>query len=815
MRLKNKKNLLILTSCLMLSTIAGIHALNGNHFRANAAATTVEMSSFSSVNGTLDEVVSYTSAKGGGTSNPAVNSGQIRLYQGNPGGNITLSVADGYFIKEAKIGSGMATSIAYNLGADTNKSQTEALAKDAVYTLSIDNQDVSSVTFHCMGTSKNARLYVNYLSVTYDVKGSTIDPSVTTYNVTFDANGGLIGTNSTVVKEVVENEVVVAPDAPTREDDNYIYTFEGWYSSLADAESLTNPFNFETTITSDISLYAGYSKEEKLTSTYSYTFNEKVIDSNGSFSLGVVTWNISGDGGYWGYNSTKGQQLGSGSSSYGTLSVKSDYFSDKLIYNVKINASGGSSVSADLDLKLDGVSSSLGTKALTDAATEYVFDFTNNPIHVLNSLEFYITQSSSKAIYIKSIEVEYANYVDPFYHVTFESNGGTEVATQDLKNDGSEKATKPTDPTKAPDSEYSYTFGGWYSDADLTTEYNFDSFVTENITLYAKWDMTPLNTVDKSFVKTETETSLAFDFSGDFEKESADIVANITVNEGSATHDQRFTSSTKFDCYGNGTNPYSNSLRFDHNDENLKYTLNNKLDSEFVLTFDAGANTDSEPTSEFTLSGYDASGNPIQGYETKVVISNKVAAGYVNYSLKLAKNGNVSYFVLNFTKHTGNVCVRNLTVSHKEAAKGAPIISNFANLSMKFRYQFDFENYTGVEESGLIVSQVDLVDPTASGNDIYALYSEDTTTTKIFKNTSLKSTYTVAMNNIPFDQTSTAITSVAYIKVSGNYYFNIKKTYSVQDMLKEYAKSSETLTFDNGEFKISDIANSFLGTLNA
>ena len=64
--------------------------------------------------------------------------------------------------------------------------------------------------------------------------------------------------------------------------------------------------------------------------------------------------------------------------------------------------------------------------------------------------------------------------------VTFNSNGGSSVAAQTIA-DGT-KATKPADPSKS-----GYTFGGWYTDSACTTAYDFNSAVTADLTLYAKW----------------------------------------------------------------------------------------------------------------------------------------------------------------------------------------------------------------------------------------------------------------------------------------------------------------------------------------
>ena len=67
--------------------------------------------------------------------------------------------------------------------------------------------------------------------------------------------------------------------------------------------------------------------------------------------------------------------------------------------------------------------------------------------------------------------------VENTYTVTFDSNGGGSVASQPVKE--GEKAVKPADPTRS-----GYTFKGWYLNG---VKYDFDTPVTGNITLVAKW----------------------------------------------------------------------------------------------------------------------------------------------------------------------------------------------------------------------------------------------------------------------------------------------------------------------------------------
>ena len=69
----------------------------------------------------------------------------------------------------------------------------------------------------------------------------------------------------------------------------------------------------------------------------------------------------------------------------------------------------------------------------------------------------------------------------PTYTVTFNANGhGTAPAAQTVSQ-GS-KATQPTAPTTT-----GYTFGGWYKESNCANAFDFNTAITDNITLYAKW----------------------------------------------------------------------------------------------------------------------------------------------------------------------------------------------------------------------------------------------------------------------------------------------------------------------------------------
>lgn len=64
--------------------------------------------------------------------------------------------------------------------------------------------------------------------------------------------------------------------------------------------------------------------------------------------------------------------------------------------------------------------------------------------------------------------------------VSFDSDGGSAVAAQTIVK--GTKATQPTAPTKT-----GKTFGGWYTEVALSNAFDFDTLVSADTTLYAKW----------------------------------------------------------------------------------------------------------------------------------------------------------------------------------------------------------------------------------------------------------------------------------------------------------------------------------------
>ena len=144
--------------------------------------------------------------------------------------------------------------------------------------------------------------------------------------------------------------------------------------------------------------------------TYSYTFSAVTWTAYGDKTLSNVTWTAAGtSGAFFGYDAnntpSKGQQFGSSSYPATTLGLTTSGIQGT-ITSVKINTCGASSIAGAVAIAVGGTSFTIGSstsQVLTSTSTNYTFTGSGNGSVVISW-----TQTSSKAIYIKSIEVTYS-----------------------------------------------------------------------------------------------------------------------------------------------------------------------------------------------------------------------------------------------------------------------------------------------------------------------------------------------------------------------------------------------------------------------
>ena len=249
----------LLSLCLLflISILGGGNAVN--------AQTTVTKTSFTDGDETgasLDKVVSYTTAKGDGTTPPAVKSGELRLYQPGKnktyGNSITISVVDGYTLSSVSIKTSQATAYSYTLDESTDYSTKTSLSANA--TATVDGLSNKSITFYCMGASSSNRLIISSISVTYVSTASvgTTEPEISysTSSLTIAANGTLTqptlkNPNGVAIKSYSSSNKSVA----TVTDAGVIALAGGTGTATITATSLANETYAEGTATYTLTVF--------------------------------------------------------------------------------------------------------------------------------------------------------------------------------------------------------------------------------------------------------------------------------------------------------------------------------------------------------------------------------------------------------------------------------------------------------------------------------------------------------------------------------------------------------------------------------
>ena len=176
-----------------------------------------------------------------------------------------------------------------------------------------------------------------------------------------------------------------------------------------------------------------------------------------------------------------------------------------------------------------------------------------------------------------------------YHSVTFNPNGGSAVERQDNIPDG-ETVSEPSRPAKT-----DAAFAGWYSDSELNTPYDFNTPITKDITLYAKW--VEVVNYDLWIGNTQVTNANSYDVFGD-NKVSYDfdnnklVLNNATINgigDGNSGYGIKYssTSDLTIDVYGNNIvtdinerNNSSSALLIDSS--NVSVIVNDDSSIEFL-----------------------------------------------------------------------------------------------------------------------------------------------------------------------------------------------------------------------------------------
>ena len=170
----------------------------------------VEISPTQALNSGGVSPITIVCAKGDGTSNPAISSGQLRLYQAASGKTTGNTIT---FSSEKTITSIVFTFV--NTMTANNGVFSEGNYSSETNTWS---GSTNSVTLTVTGTKSGERIYITKMIVYYED-----DNASSTYSVSFDCNGSDSGCPNDL-SDVTAGSEITLPEAPTKAN----YTFSGW-----------------------------------------------------------------------------------------------------------------------------------------------------------------------------------------------------------------------------------------------------------------------------------------------------------------------------------------------------------------------------------------------------------------------------------------------------------------------------------------------------------------------------------------------------------------------------------------------------------
>ena len=137
---------------------------------------------------------------------------------------------------------------------------------------------------------------------------------------------------------------------------------------------------------------------------YSYTFTATTFHNSETLALNDVEWTLVNNGNYYGYDGTKGQQIGSGANP-ATSAILSTSGITGYITSITINVSGANGTNATFAVSVNDkpfTCSGETSVSLTNSATAYTFTGGQQ-----GEIKLSFAQTSSVALYIKSINVTY------------------------------------------------------------------------------------------------------------------------------------------------------------------------------------------------------------------------------------------------------------------------------------------------------------------------------------------------------------------------------------------------------------------------
>ena len=290
-------------------------------------------------------------------------------------------------------------------------------------------------------------------------------PTSSKSDLTFKVIFQLDSKNVLERQDVKEGQLAIKPTDPEREG----LVFGGWFTS----SNFTEEFDFNTPITSDITLYAFFGVK-----IVSCTVEFETYDGSRVNKVSVNQNNRLTQP----KNPTKEGFIFDGWYKDENFVNKWNFQSDIVLSDMTLYAKWAEAVNVYFE---SNGGNGIATETIKKGSTLTLTVFSNPTKEGCEFLGWYIDQElntlwDSTQVINESFTL-YAKWIEIFT-VTFEANGGSSIDPITVRSGST--ITKPANPQKE-----GYDFNNWYKDEDLSILWDNNEKITQSITLYAKWDI--------------------------------------------------------------------------------------------------------------------------------------------------------------------------------------------------------------------------------------------------------------------------------------------------------------------------------------
>lgn len=312
------------------------------------------------------------------------------------------------------------------------------------------------------------------------------DGGTEVYTVSFETNGG----SEVKSLSVDEGKTIAKPADPVKEG----FTFAGWFSDA----SLESEWDFGTAVKKNITLYAKWVEKTVETSVFTVTFDadngsENTVKSVNENETVAAPENPSKDGFVFAGWYKGSVQYNFESPVTENLTLKAKWISESArTFTVTFDFGG--------DSKLSQIVEENGKVSEPEKPVKSGFTFEGWYLNA-EKYDFSSPVTADIMLTAKWTQKEESKK----FTVTFDPDNGSENEIKTVTE--KDKVEAPAEPEKA-----GFKFAGWYKGTD---QYDFESPVTEDITLKAKW----ISEADKTF-------TVSFDTGSESKIDTQTVVEN-------------------------------------------------------------------------------------------------------------------------------------------------------------------------------------------------------------------------------------------------------------------------------------------------